>query len=67
MYKLNVFTAFRHGLHPFEMKAKVEATKDELQATILQPDSALKQSPTLKKLDELMKSTTIELQPHRTR
>ena len=67
MYKLNILTAFRHGLHPFELKAKVEATKDELQATMLQPDGALKQSPTLKKLDELMKSKTIELQPSRTR
>ena len=41
----------------------LEATKDdELQATMLQLDDALKQSPTLKKLDELMKSKTIELQ-----
>ena len=46
---------------------KIKATRDELQATVLGQDGALRKLPTLKKLDKLIERKKINVEAYRTR
>jgi len=59
--------SFRHGLHPLEIRKKIEAARDELNATMLDADGTLRKSPSLKKLDKLVEEDKINIEAYRTR
>ena len=60
----SVFCCYNHSLHPLDIHKKVKATHDELQATMLGRDGALRKLPNLKKLNKLIERKKINIKAY---